>query len=151
MTEEEKNSGNEENQNLDGEKPDNKKSQEKITFTPEQQAEIDRITGGIRTDEKKKYTNQVTTQKSTWEAEKTEYTTKIDSLEKVVSELLVSQMEGLDETTRKLLAKLPTLDQVEFLNENFKDQKKQSAKIPLTPKPSGTKDGFVPKKSNFKL
>jgi hypothetical protein len=112
------------------------------TFT---QAELDRVVRDRVKREKDTNSKMV----SEWETEKTELTTHVESLEKVVNELLVSQKMGLDETVIKLLDKLPVLDQVVFLAENLKTDKKQSSVIPGNPKPQSKNNGTTKVKKYF--
>lgn len=105
-------------------------SQEEKKFS---QKELDTL---IQNRLKREKDNFTATSK-TWEDERKNLTETTEKYEKLLGELLSNQMEGLSEGEKKLLAKLPILDQVEYLKDVAADSKKENAKIPLTPKPNG--------------
>jgi hypothetical protein len=112
-----------------------------------EQAEVDKIVKN-RVASKNQ---EITSLKTTYEATITEKDTQIETLEKALSGMIASMTDGLSEGEKKLLAKLSVFDQLEYINETVKTEKKSNAKIIPTPKPTGENNKFTPKQSNFKL
>ena len=76
--------------------------------------------------------------KSSWDSEKQEYDSKLSKYEEHLQSMINLQANSLTEGERKLLAKLPVLDQIEYLADLGKEEKVKT-KIPQTPKPTEKK------------
>lgn len=96
------------NENTTGEKPGNT-AKEKV-FT---QKEVDKIVQDRLNREKLTHKNE----KDTIESEKTSLKETSDKYEAKLKELLAPELEGIDESYKELVEKLPLLEQVEFINK----------------------------------
>jgi len=86
------------------------------------QKEVDRLIQNRLKREKDSFSQK----ESEWTEKESSYTAQLESFEKAIVTLLESQKDGLTEGERKLLAKLPVLEQIEYLA----DAKKEKAKMP---------------------
>jgi len=102
------------------------------------QKEVDRLIQNRLKREKDSFSQK----ESEWTEKESSYTAQLESFEKAIVTLLESQKDGLTEGERKLLAKLPVLEQIEYLA----DAKKEKAKMPKLPESAAPKTDSKPSK-----
>lgn len=91
--------------------------------------------------------NRLKKVKTDYETQIEQYEEQVSKYEDVLNNLINSQLANQTESVKKLLAKLPILDQLDWLNENLAEENKQAKRtIPTTPKAEQVKEDKTPKK-----
>lgn len=110
-------------QKSEGGNPENKNADEKLFSQKELDTHIQ--------SRVKREKDALTTAQKTWDEEKAAILKEKESLENSLKTFITSAMDGLTDGEKKLLGKLPVMEQIEYLNEITKTTGK---KTPVTPK-----------------
>lgn len=111
-------------ESVEGEIPEKKTTADEKKFS---QKELDTLIQSRLKREK----DALSTASKNWDSEKEEYLSKLDTLEKITTELLEEAKQNLSEGEKILLGKLSVLDQIEYLQGVDKKNRKT---IPTTPR-----------------
>lgn len=119
----------EQNEDVKVEQPQGETPEKKIEEKLFNQKEVDSLIQNRLKREKDVFS----TTQTTWNTEKENYENTIKKYEDNLKSMIATQAEGLSVTEKALLAKLSVQDQLDFLANMPKTEKR----IPITPKSNG--------------